>query len=142
MFMRVCVARLSSEWLMGPLRGPQENVRPQHFVVVTKTGGALDHHSAGRRLSAIVKKAGLDVEGLLKITPHQLRYSFGSLLVDAGESTARLSRLMGHANEAITGAIYTHEIVRRDNADRTREKMRQAFASRGRTEVKAVAAEA
>jgi integrase len=106
--------------------------RPQHFVIVTKTGGPMDHHSAGRRLTTIVKKAGLDVEGLPKITPHQLRYSFGSLLVDAGEVTARVSRLMGHANEAITGSIYTHEVARRDNAERTRATMRAAFASRDR----------
>ncbi len=36
---------------------------------------------------------------------------------------------MGHSNEAITGAIYTHEIERRDNAERTREKMGEAFGS-------------
>ena len=41
-------------------------------------------------------------------------------------------RLMGHANEAITGSIYTHEVTRRDNAERTRATMRAAFASRDR----------
>jgi hypothetical protein len=35
---------------------------------------------------------------------------------------------MGHANEAITGAVYTHEIERRDNGERTRPSMRAAFA--------------
>ena len=111
----------------------------QHFVVVTKTGGPMDHHSAGRRLTTIVKAAGLNVEGLPKITPHQLRYSFGSLLIDVGEATSRVSRLMGHADEAITGAIYTHEVQRRDNAEKTRATMREAFGSRDRFALQAVA---
>lgn len=76
----------------------------------------------------LVKRAGLDAEGLPRITPHQLRYTFGSLLIDVGEATSRVSRLMGHANEAITGAVYTHEIERRDNGERTRASMRAAFA--------------
>lgn len=91
----------------------------------------MDHHSAGRRLTTVVKTAGLNVDGLPKITPHQLRYSFGSLLIDVGESTARVSRLLGHANEAITGAIYTHEVARRNNAEQTRATMRAAFGSGG-----------
>ena len=51
---------------------------------------------------------------------------FGTVLERSG---CRVSRLMGHSNEAITGAIYTHEIERRDNAERTREKMGEAFGS-------------
>ena len=76
-----------------------------------------------------MKRAGLDNSGLPKITPHQLRYTFGSLLIDVGEATSRVSRLMGHANEAITGSVYAHEIERRDNAERTRASLRAAFGS-------------
>lgn len=63
------------------------------------------------------------------VQPARLELAFGSLLIDVGEATSRVSRLMGHANEAITGAIYTHEIERRDNSERTRAKMREAFGS-------------
>lgn len=101
----------------------------QHLVVVTRSGTPLDHRAAGRCLDAIVKRAGLDNSGLPKITPHQLRYTFGSLLIDVGEATSRVSRLMGHANEAITGSVYAHEIERRDNAERTRASLRAAFGS-------------
>ena len=31
---------------------------------------------------------------------------------------------MGHANEAITGSVYAHEIERRENAERTRASLR------------------
>ena len=101
----------------------------QHFVVVTRSGTPVDHRAAGRSLDAIVRRAGLDNPGLPKITPHQLRYTFGSLLIDVGEATSRVSRLMGHANEAITGSVYAHEIERRDNAKRTRASLRAAFGS-------------
>ena len=97
------------------------------FVVSTRSGAPVDHRAAGRALDVIVKRAGLDTVGVPRITPHQLRYSFGSLLIDVGEATSRVSRLMGHANEAITGAVYTHEIARRDNGERTRASMRAAF---------------
>ena len=49
---------------------------------------------------------------------------------------------MGHADEAITGAIYTHEVQRRDNAEKTRATMREAFGSGGQVTLQAVAAEA
>lgn len=100
---------------------------PGDFVVATASGRPLDHRAAGRRLDTIVRRAGLDVPGLPRVTPHQCRYSFGSLLIDAGESTARVSRLLGHANEAITGAVYVHEIERRDGGEKTRAAMRAAF---------------
>jgi integrase len=101
--------------------------KPGDFVVTTRAGSPLDHHGAGRRLETVVKRAGLDVEGLPKITPHQLRYAFGSLLVEAGESISVVSRLMGHTNEAVTLGIYVHEVERRDGGERTRLAMAQAF---------------
>ena len=63
----------------------------QHFVIVTKAGGPMDHHSAGRRLTTIVKAAGLSIEGLPKITPHQLRYTFA-----ACSSTSAKRRAVSH----------------------------------------------
>jgi integrase len=103
--------------------------QPHHFVTTTRPGRPLEHRQAARRLASVVKRAGLDIDGLPKITPHQLRYSFGSVLIDAGEATSRVSRLMGHANEAITGQVYAHEIERRHNSERTRARMRAAFGT-------------
>lgn len=99
------------------------------FVAVTAAGTPMDHRAAGRRLDAVVKAAGLDVAGETRITPHQLRYTFGSLLLEAMVPVSRVSRLMGHANEAITLGVYAHEIERHENAERTRESMRLAFGS-------------
>jgi integrase len=109
-----------------------EDVRSAHsgrsdFVVVTKAGTPFDHRGAARRLDTIVKRAGLDVEGEPRITPHQLRYSFGALLLDAAVPVAVVARMMGHANTSITQSIYDHEIKRRDDGERTRLAMREAF---------------
>jgi integrase len=106
--------------------------KPGDFVVVTAAGGPLDHRAAGRRLDAIVRRAGLEVEGLPRITPHQLRYSYGSLLLEAGESIATVSRLLGHASEAVTLGVYVHEVERRDGGERTRAAMAEAFGAPGR----------
>ncbi|MBA3476471.1 MAG: tyrosine-type recombinase/integrase [Actinobacteria bacterium] len=98
-------------------------------MAVTGAGTPMDHRAAGRRLDRVVKAAGLDVAGETRITPHQLRYTFGSLLLEAMVPVSRVSRLMGHANEAITLGVYAHEIERHENAERTRESMRTAFGS-------------
>jgi len=110
---------------------------PSNFVVTTASGAPLDQRGASRRLDWIVKQAGLDVEGFARITPHQLRYTYGSLLLEAGGQPATVSRLMGHTNIAITQGIYQHEIERRDSAERTPESVRQAF-SRGTDSVTVV----
>ncbi len=45
---------------------------------------------------------------LPKVTPHSLRHLYGSLLLAHGEPLALVSKLMGHANVAITLKVYTH----------------------------------
>ncbi len=36
--------------------------------------------------------------------------------------------MMGHANEAVTQSVYSHEIQRRESRERTQAGMRKAFA--------------
>lgn len=38
-----------------------------------------------------------------------------------------VSRVLGHANPAITLGVYAHEFARAEHADRTRERMGAAF---------------
>jgi len=103
---------------------------PSDFVVVARNGRPLDHRGAARRLDGIVKRAKLNVEGEPRITPHQLRYTFGALLLEAAVPVAVVSRMMGHANEAITQAVYSHEIQRRESRERTRAGLQAAFGRR------------
>jgi len=108
---------------------PSPSVAVDVNCLIRAPEGLMRKRSSSRCLDVIVRRAGLDNPGLPRITPHQLRYTFGSLLIDVGEATSRVSRLMGHANEAITGSVYAHEIDRRDNAERTRASLRAAFGS-------------
>lgn len=112
------------------------------FVVVSAAGTPYDHRGVARRLDTVVKAAKLDTAGEPRITPHQLRYSFGALLLDAAVPVAVVSRMMGHANEAITQGVYSHEIRRRDAGERTRAGMRQALGGGRRMEVEAAQAQA
>ena len=48
--------------------------------------------------------------GLPPLTPHGLRHLHASLLLREGLPLPEVSRRLGHANSAITGAIYAHAI--------------------------------
>ena len=61
---------------------------------------------------------------------HRLPYTFGALLLEAAVPVAVVSRMMGHANEAITQSVYSHEIQRRESRERTRAGMQAAFGRR------------
>ncbi len=70
------------------------------------------------------------MEGEPRITPHQLRYTFGALLLEAAVPVAVVARMIGHANEAITQSVYSHEIRRRESRERTRAGLQAAFGRR------------
>ena len=90
-------------------RGPQRAlIHPRHgqpadFLFVER----------GRRLSAFRLRHGLDqaiaIAGLtgrdgqaLRVTPHQLRHTYGTSLVNAGMSLQALMALMGHVSAEMT----------------------------------------
>ncbi len=56
-----------------------------------------------RAADAIWKKAGLQ-----RITPHECRHSYASLMIAAGVNAKSLSQFMGHANISITLDRYGH----------------------------------
>ena len=50
--------------------------------------------------------------GLRQIRFHDLRHTFASLMIANGEDIVRVSRLLGHANPAITLKVYSHAMPR------------------------------
>ena len=103
---------------------------PGDFVACTRTGQPLDHRTVGRALETAVERAGLDVEGLPKLTPHSLRKIYSSAVEDAmrSEQASRtLSRSMGHSNLATTYGVYVHDYVGDEQDERTRALQRRAF---------------
>ena len=71
------------------------------------------------------------MDGGQRITPHALRYNFGSLLIEAGENIAQVSWMLGHSDVAMTLRIYLHAVERNERAERSQESL-QVFA-RGTT---------
>jgi integrase len=102
--------------------------REKDYVFATREGTALnDRNLAQRGLTKAADKAGLDVEGLPKLTLHDLRHTFGSHLVRQGADVVTVSRQMGHARPSITLDVYSHEFAAVQHQDSIAAKLGEAF---------------
>ena len=77
-------------------------------VFLNRAGGPLTPRSVERSLKKYLAGAGLDPG----ITPHVLRHSFATHLLDAGADLRSVQELLGHASLSTT-QIYTHVSVER-----------------------------
>ena len=72
-------------------------------VFVNRFGKRLTTRSVGRLLEKYLKVTGLDG----RTTPHTLRHSFATHLVDRGADIRSVQELLGHKS-LVTTQIYTH----------------------------------
>lgn len=72
-------------------------------LFVNRFGGRMTARSMQRMLKRYLLAAGLDPS----LTPHKLRHSFATHMLDAGADLRSVQELLGHANLSTT-QIYTH----------------------------------
>jgi integrase/recombinase XerC len=82
--------------------------KPQPALFLNQRGGRLTTRSVGRLLEKHLKQAGLDP----RTSPHTLRHSFATHLLDRGADIRSVQELLGHRSLATT-QIYTHVTTHR-----------------------------
>jgi integrase/recombinase XerC len=95
-------------WLADRATVIDELGRPADAVFLNKFGTRLTTRSVGRLLVTYLRKAGLDP----RTSPHTLRHSFATHLLDAGADIRGVQELLGHKNLTTT-QVYTHVTTNR-----------------------------
>ena len=73
------------------------------LVFRTRNGNPLSLQAVGRKLRRLLEEAGLP-----QVRGHDLRHGFASYMLSQGEPMPNVSRMLGHANIAVTVDTYGH----------------------------------
>jgi integrase/recombinase XerD len=90
--------------------------RGSHALFLNRRGGRLSRQSAWAILRAAAQRAGLQADHL---SPHTLRHSFATHLLDGGADVRVVQELLGHASVTTT-QVYTLVTV---------DKLREVYAA-------------
>lgn len=97
-----------ADWLDARAAMLESIGRRTEAVFVNKAGTRLSTRSVGRLLVKYLRITGLDA----RTTPHTLRHSFATHMLDAGADIRGVQELLGHKNLTTT-QIYTHVSTQR-----------------------------
>lgn len=96
---------------------------PFEVIFTNKRGDVVNRQSLHRSFQAALRTAGLPGS----ITFHQLRHTYASLLIEAGESVTVVAARLGHKNATETLQTYSH--LWPSSEDQTRLVLSRAFQS-------------
>ena len=95
--------RAIRRWLAVRKVHPSLVDNPDRPLFVNRFGKRLTTRSVARMLEKYLKQTGLD----RRTTPHSLRHSFATHLLNAGADIRSVQELLGHKS-LVTTQIYTH----------------------------------
>lgn len=101
-------SRALDRWLEVREPDPDAPAKAAAALFLNKFGRRLSTRSIGRMLDKYLKQTGLD----RLTTPHTLRHSFATHLLDGGADLRSVQELLGHKSLTTT-QIYTHVSTRR-----------------------------
>jgi integrase len=87
--------------LLPEIRKWTADLGPTDIVLRTRSGKGMTEQQAFTTLGRLGKQVGID-----KVTPHTLRRTFGSQLINAGVRLETVSKLLGHSNTTTTEKAY------------------------------------
>ena len=98
-----CARRAMDDWLQLREVHPDSMCGDETPIFTNRFGRRLTTRSVARMLEKYILQAGLDY----RTTPHTLRHSFATHLLDAGADIRAVQELLGHKS-LVTTQIYTH----------------------------------
>jgi integrase len=99
------------------------------FVFATREGRPLQARNVLRGFDRAANAAKLNPEGIRKLTFHDCRRTFASLLIAQGGDVVFVSRQLGHSDPSITLRVYADLFDRARHADAMRDSLDAAFGN-------------